>query len=170
MKGFSNSLNPTSMSSKPIKAFESANSDPRLSQRTPRKSCVSSTPALALQQTKPVEPRNSSLEQRLSEMMSPADHSRKRQREDFTTHSAKKFRGNTRTAEMVCIELNHWGIPKTESFRCFFEHEVVPSSVSSTLIESFYDDDCPTDDENIEAAKEMMKRRLEEAILSYVTN
>lgn len=71
---------------------------------------------------------------------------------------------------MISVELSHWDMCRTESFRCFFEQDVVPSAVSCTMIESFYDDDCPTDDENIDAAKEMLKRKLEEAVLSYVPN
>jgi hypothetical protein len=102
--------------------------------------------------------------------MSPAVNSRKRQREDFATHSAKKFRGATRTVELVSIELTRWDNLRTESFRCFYEREVAPREVSKTMIDSLFDDDCPTDEENIDAAKEMLKRKLEEAVLSHVTN
>mmetsp|Transcript_32963 Transcript_32963/g.57873 ORF Transcript_32963/g.57873 Transcript_32963/m.57873 type:complete len:178 (-) Transcript_32963:69-602(-) len=160
------------LSSKQRKAFQAKErSVERMVHATPRKSRVSASPALMLQQTRPVAHCNSDLDQRLSQMMSPADHSLKRQREDdFTTHSAKKFRGATRTAEVVSVELNRWDMYKTESFRCFFEQEFAPPGVSMTMIESLYDDDCPTDDENIEAAKEMLRRKLEEAVVSHVSN
>jgi hypothetical protein len=103
-------------------------------------------------------------------MMSPVVNSRKRLRDDCSTHTAKRFRGTTRTIEHVNVELKRWDENRTEFFRCFYECEVVPSAVSFTMIESIFDDDCPTDDETIAVAQASMKRNLEDAISSHSAN
>mmetsp|Transcript_9811 Transcript_9811/g.19308 ORF Transcript_9811/g.19308 Transcript_9811/m.19308 type:complete len:176 (-) Transcript_9811:3604-4131(-) len=142
----------------------------RMQQPTPKKGRTSNSPAFGLPQSHSAATEKAELENSLSQMMSPTVQSRKRRREDFTTHAVKRFRGVRRTVEYVNVELKHWDESRSEFFRCFYDCEIVPPAVSFTMIESIFDDDCPTDDETIATAQASLKRNLEDAILSHLAN
>lgn len=140
----------------------------RMQQPTPKKGRVSHPPAIPISSTDKEE--KTELEHNLSQMMSPTVHSRKRRRNDCSTQAVKRFRGVGRTVEHVNVELKHWNENRSEYFRCFYECEIVPPAVSFTMIESIFDDDCPTDDETIASAQSSLKKSLEDAIKSHLTN
>jgi hypothetical protein len=64
----------------------------------------------------------------------------------------------------------YWDQDRSEFFRCFYECEIVPRHVGFNLIEHLSDDDGPTDDETIAAVQGVLRKTLEDAVLSYLPN
>jgi hypothetical protein len=68
----------------------------------------------------------------------------------------------------MTLELSHPSTQQSSHFRCYSEeHVFTDSALLDMMIDSAMDDDCATDDEQVEAAREHLGMRLMRAINSY---
>lgn len=139
---------------------------------TPKKPSVGKTPAprLPLDSVKRhIDFQESELEEEFSLLMTPVqDKSLKRKREECQIKPGKRFKSESKTITKLTLELFDIDEGHSEFYRCFAEAEIIPDEeVQRNVIENLCDDDCPTDEEQVEISVKHLKRELENAILNY---
>mmetsp|Transcript_18380 Transcript_18380/g.33050 ORF Transcript_18380/g.33050 Transcript_18380/m.33050 type:complete len:195 (-) Transcript_18380:6-590(-) len=141
-------------------------------QSSPRKSVGRDSVPLALPRSsvrKQLQFDHSELVESFEELMTPTNHSQKRLRSnDSLVCGTKRTRGSQPEQMSMSLEMYHPISRNPTHFRCYFEDNVLlGSNLLDMMIESNMDDDCPTDDEQVEAAKDQLGRRLMRAINSF---
>lgn len=141
-------------------------------QSSPRKSVGRESVPLGLPQSsvrKQLEFEHSQLVESFEELMTPQSQSQKRlQSNDSLRAGTKRFRGSQPEQLSMSLEMYHPLTRNPSHFRCYFEdHVLIGPSLLEMMIESNMDDDCPTDDEQIDAAKDQLGKRLIKAINSF---
>jgi hypothetical protein len=112
----------------------------------------------------------SQLSQSFEELLTPHYQSGKRPPSSSRglVSASKRFRGSQTVEIGMSLEMYHPENQMPSHFRCYFEGHVFEESVfRSKMLESNMDDDCPTDDEQIEAATLQLERRLVSTINSF---
>jgi hypothetical protein len=101
--------------------------------------------------------------------MTPVQNkSLKRKREECQIKPGKRFKSESKTITKLTLELFDIDEGHSEFYRCFAEAEIIPDEeVQRNVIENLCDDDCPTDEEQVEISVKHLKRELENAILNY---
>ena len=93
---------------------------------------------------------------------------RKRTRNDTNLSSSKKTKTNHGPVTKLVTELFDPEIQASIVFRCFREAEVVRNkTIEKKIIKNECDDDCPTDDLQIDACVDYMSKEIELAIFNY---
>ena len=93
---------------------------------------------------------------------------RKRDREVGGLSSNKKIKTNHGPVTKLVTELFDPEAQTTLCFRCFREVEVVrDKDIEKKIIKNECDDDCPTDDLQVDACVEYMSKEIELALYNY---
>lgn len=89
-----------------------------------------------------------------------------------TSYSTKRYRGQTSEVQCLNSQFIRKGTAEAEYFRCYYDWEVVrePVAADAKLATNIYDDDCDTDDEQINQATALIKRQLQDAIMVAKSN
>lgn len=91
----------------------------------------------------------------------------KRNREETATSVGKKSKEDSKTVETMQIELFDSDLMVSEYYRCYREVDVVADlEVRGNIIQNECDDDCPTDDAQIEVCISYLAQQIEHAILN----
>ncbi|CAG9318722.1 unnamed protein product [Blepharisma stoltei] len=93
----------------------------------------------------------------------------KRSREETISRVGKKSKEEVKTIDNMQIELLDPDLMASEYFRCYKESDVISDlDVRDNVIKNECDDDCPTDDAQIEVCISYLAAQIEQAILSEV--
>ena len=93
---------------------------------------------------------------------------RKRCRDEFSLSENKKSKYNNGPVTKMITELYDPDTQVTLGFRCFREIEIIKDkNISKKIIQNECDDDCPTDDIQIEACIDFMSKEIEQALNNY---
>jgi hypothetical protein len=93
---------------------------------------------------------------------------KKRTRNEAWTSENKKSKMSFGPLTKLVTELYDPDTGMTMAFRCFREKEIIKEQiVSESIIKNECDDDCPTDELQIEACVEFMSKALEQALLKH---
>jgi hypothetical protein len=99
----------------------------------------------------------------------PDSRAGKRPRQESSTSETKKSKTKIGPITKLITELYDPESDSTLGFRCFREAEIIgDQKIEDTIIKNECDDDCPTDDLQIEACTEFMVKAIEEALIKYV--
>lgn len=113
--------------------------------------------------SKPVELSQESLTSELSTLSTAPGKRRFNER----NYSSKRYRGATSDIKCFNSVFINKRLGDTHFFRCYYENDVVKQAVANEakLAVNFYDDDCDTDDEQINQASALVKSQLLDAIM-----
>ncbi|CAG9320066.1 unnamed protein product [Blepharisma stoltei] len=107
------------------------------------------------------------LEESFSLLMTPVFG--KRSREDTLMSVGKKCKEDTKTIDTMQIELLDPDLMVSEYFRCYKEADIVSDlDIRENVIQNECDDDCPTDDAQIEVCISYLASQIEQSILSEI--
>lgn len=93
---------------------------------------------------------------------------KKRSREESNLTGNKKSKLHTGPVTKMITELFDPDSQSTMGFRCFRESEIIKDkTIEKKIIKNDCDDDCPTDDLQIEACVEYMSKEIEQTLANY---
>lgn len=167
---------------KPRFSFQAQNDEERKSlnskthfslpaESSPRKSVVRELEPVALPLSsirKQLLFDNTEIVEGLEESLSPILPSMKRLRScENIAVGTKRYRDSHKRL-IMSLEMYDPVTLQPSHFRCYYEGQALDESrLLEVMIESNMDDDCQTDDEQVEAAKEQLGKRLVRAINSF---